>query len=108
MYEIERDKFRDIFFEVFKNIELSKIYDFIEQGYFRENLICCYVGGQVHLITEYNGETVHITWYKISHVGRCLEILTPNKSSYTEEELILLVKYVLTELYLTITEKFYL
>lgn len=108
MYEIERDKFRDIFLEVFKNIEISKLYDFIEKGYFRENLICCYVGGQVHLITEYNGETVDITWYKITQAGRCLEILTPNNSVYTEDELILVVKHVLIELYLTMTEKFYL
>lgn len=67
-YPIERDKFNKLFYEVFKNDD--SILDSLATNLITENYIATYDNEEI-FITNKN-TLVTISWYKLFHVGRCL------------------------------------
>lgn len=75
---LSREKFVEIWKEVFSskdNIDLQeKFFDLILNGYEDERLKCWYYDDEVYLFDKYS--FLMVNWYKLSHVGRVLKIVS--------------------------------
>lgn len=104
MYEIDRDTFINVFTDVFDDIDIIRVFDFIDSWYFSDELICFTNSNEVFIMLCNNDYTACITWYKLTHVGSRLEILTPCGNSINHNDLVGIVKYAF-ELILDVLEE---
>lgn len=73
-YPMERDKFIEILEKHFNGKELDELFDYITEGFVSESFKLLLQDEEVYIICLSSG--VIINWYKLCHVGRCLNFNT--------------------------------
>ena len=79
-YPIDREIFTNIFTSIFSNDNISKILDIIYSGYESEKYKCWIYDDEVYLLNKETG--MFINWYKLDHIGRCLQSTIGSDSKY--------------------------